>query len=164
MKDSAKDGEGCHKTMTDPSQNRDNARRPSTRHPPRARRRDHGNGLHIGEHTFVNSGCTFLDGADIFIGRHVLIGPNCQFYTPNHPMDYRLRRNDVETCHPIHVGDDSWLGGGVVVLPGVRIGARCVIGAGSVLTRDIPDDSLAVGNPARVVRSLARPCPPAPEA
>lgn len=125
---------------------------------------DHGNGLHIGEHTFINSGCTFLDGADIFIGRHVLIGPNCQFYTPNHPMDYRLRRDDVETCHPIRIGDDSWLGGGVVVLPGVTIGARCVIGAGSVVTRDIPDDSVAVGNPARVVRRLATPSGPASEA
>ena len=78
--------------------------------------------------------------------------------------DYRLRRNDVETCHPIRIGDDSWLGGGVVVLPGVTIGARCVIGAGSVVIRDIPDDSVAVGNPARVVRRLATPSGPASEA
>lgn len=115
---------------------------------------DHGNGIHLGEHAFVNSGCTFLDGADITIGRHTLVGPNCQFYTPQHPMDYRARRHAVETCHPITVGDDCWLGGGVIVCPGVRIGHRCIIAAGSVVTRDIPDDSLAAGCPAVVKRRL----------
>lgn len=123
---------------------------------------DHGHGLRIGEHVFINAGCTFLDGGLITIGAHTLIGPNCQIYTPNHPTDHRLRRQPVETNLPVTIGADCWLGGGVIVLPGVTIGDRCIvtigdrciIGAGSVVTRDIPAGSLAVGNPARVVRSL----------
>lgn len=115
---------------------------------------DHGHGLRIGEHVFINAGCTFLDGGLITIGAHTLIGPNCQIYTPNHPTDHRLRRQPVETNLPVTIGADCWLGGGVIVLPGVTIGDRCIIGAGSVVTRDIPAASLAVGNPARVVRSL----------
>lgn len=115
---------------------------------------DHGNGIIIGEHTFINYNCTFLDGGYIRIGNHVLIGPNCQLYTPQHPMDYIERREPKETEHPITIGDDTWLGGGVIVCPGVTIGERCIIGAGSVVTHDIPDDSLAVGNPARVIRKL----------
>ncbi len=115
---------------------------------------DHASSNHIGEHVFINYNCTFLGGAIITIGNHVLIGPNCQLLTPQHPMNYLDRRKPMETSYPITIGDDTWLGGGVTVLPGVTIGKRCIIGAGAVVVHDIPDDSLAVGNPAVVKRRL----------
>ena len=111
---------------------------------------DHGNGILLGEDTFINCGCVMLDGAYIHIGKNVKIGPHCQFYTPSHPKDFVERREPKETSYPISIGDDTWLGGGVVVCPGVKIGARCIIGAGAVVVHDIPDDSIAVGNPAQV--------------
>lgn len=116
---------------------------------------DHGNGLHLGEGVFVNYNGMFLDAADITIGAHTLIGPNCSLYTPQHPLDYRLRRKTWESAYPITIGADCWLGGNVTVCPGVTIGDRCVIGAGSVVTHDIPSDSLAAGNPCRVIRRLS---------
>ena len=115
---------------------------------------DHGSGIKIGENTFVNYDCIFLDGAYVTIGSRCKIGPQCKFFTPQHPIDYELRREPVETCFPITIGDDCWLGGGVTVCPGVTIGPRCVIAAGSVVTKDIPADSLAAGNPAVVKRNL----------
>lgn len=115
---------------------------------------DHGNGLIIGEHVFINYNCTFLDGGYIRIGNHTLIGPDCRFYTPQHPMDYIERREPKEYEYAISIGDDCWLGGGVTVCPGVSIGDRCIIAAGSVVTRDIPADSLAAGNPATVKHRL----------
>ena len=95
-----------------------------------------------------------LDGGIITIGSHTKVGPNCQFLTPNHPIDYIERRKLVERCSPITIGEDCWLGGGVTVCPGVTIGDRCIIGAGSVVVKDIPSDSMAVGNPCRVIRKL----------
>ena len=115
---------------------------------------DHGNGISVGEHTFINYDCIMLDAGRITIGSNCKIGPRCQFFTPNHPMDYQERRHPVETGLPITVGDDCWLGGGVTVCPGVTIGDRCIIAAGSVVTRDIPSDSMAAGNPAVVKRRL----------
>ena len=115
---------------------------------------DHGNGLHLGEGVFVNYNGMFLDAGDITIGAHTLIGPNCSLYTPQHPMDFRQRRKSLESALPINIGEDCWLGGNVTVCPGVTIGDRCVIGAGSVVTHDIPSDSLAAGNPCRVIRKL----------
>lgn len=115
---------------------------------------DHGNGLVIGRNVFVNYNCIMLDGGLITIGDNVLIGPNCQIYTPQHPMDHVERRGPVETAYPVTIGEDTWLGGGVIVCPGVTIGRRCIIAAGSVVVRDIPDDSLAAGNPAVVKRRL----------
>lgn len=111
---------------------------------------DHGTGIVIGENVFINYNCTMLDSAYIHIGNNVLIGPNCQFYTPQHPFDFLERRQPQETAYPITIGDDTWIGGGVIVLPGVNIGERCIIGAGAVVTKDIPNDSIAMGNPARV--------------
>ena len=93
-----------------------------------------------------------LDGGIITIGSNTQIGPNCQFLTPNHPIDYIERRKPIERCSPITIGEDCWFGGGVTVCPGVTIGDRCIIGAGSVVVKDIPSDSMAVGNPCRVVR------------
>ena len=115
---------------------------------------DHGNGLHFGEGVFVNYNGMFLDAGDITIGSRTLIGPNCSLYTPNHPMDYLQRRKTIETAHPIKIGEDCWLGGNVTVCPGVTIGDRTVIGAGSVVTHDIPSDCLAAGNPCEVIKPL----------
>ena len=115
---------------------------------------DHGNGLHLGEGVFINYNGTLLDAADITIGAHTLLGPNCSLYTPQHPIDYRLRRKTIESAHPITIGEDCWLGGNVTVCPGVTIGSRTVIGAGSVVSRDIPSDCVAAGNPCRVIRHL----------
>ena len=95
-----------------------------------------------------------LDSAYISIGRHCQIGPNCQFYTPIHPFDYKERRKPVESSKPITIGDDCWLGGGVIVCPGVTIGDRCIIGAGSVVTKDIPSHSVVAGVPAKVIKSI----------
>ncbi len=117
---------------------------------------DHGTGIILGENVFVNYDCIMLDGGYIRIGKHTLIGPHCQFYTPQHPMDYVERREEKETAYPITIGEDCWLGGNVVVCPGVTIGNRCIIAAGSVVTKDIPDDSLAAGVPAVVKRSLKK--------
>ena len=115
---------------------------------------DHGNGISIGECSFLNYNCTILDGAYVTIGHDVKIGPDCHILTPQHPKDYLARRGTRETSFPVEIGDDTWLGGNVTVLPGVKIGARCIIGAGAVVVNDIPDDSLAVGNPAVVKKSL----------
>lgn len=112
---------------------------------------DYGDGIIIGEHCFINFNCTFLDGAYITIGNHVLIGPNVQIYTPHHPMNYLERRATKETSSPVTIGDDCWIGGGTIILPGVTIGSRCIVGAGSVVTKDVPSGTTVVGNPARKI-------------
>jgi maltose O-acetyltransferase len=116
---------------------------------------DHGHGIRMGEGTFVNYDCIILDAALVTIGNHVLVGPKCQLVTPQHPKDFLLRRHPCETSYPITIGDDTWLGAGVIVCPGVTIGKRCIIGAGSVVIHDIPDDCMAAGNPAVVKKHLA---------
>ena len=113
---------------------------------------DHGDGIKLGEHVFVNANCTFLDGGYITIGAHTLIGPCVQIYTPHHPMDYLERRGSKEYAYPVAVGEDCWIGGGAIIMPGVTIGNSIVIGAGSVVTKDIPDNVIAYGNPCKVVR------------
>ena len=115
---------------------------------------DHGHGISIGEHTFINYDCIMLDGGEIKIGAYCKIGPRCQFFTAQHPVNYHERTKPVETCHPISIGDNCWLGGNVTVCPGVTIGPRCIIAAGSVVIRDIPADSMAAGNPAVVKKNL----------
>lgn len=116
---------------------------------------DYGSNIHIGPRTFVNYQLTALDVAPITIGADCQIGPNVQLLTPTHPVEPTPRRDKLEAARPITLGDNVWLGGGVVVCPGVTIGDNSVIGAGSVVTRDVPANVLAVGNPARVVRSIA---------
>ncbi len=113
---------------------------------------DYGTNLHVGSRTFANFGLVALDVATITIGDDVQIGPNVQLLTPTHPLDADLRRDKWEAALPITIGDNVWLGGGVVVCPGVSIGADTVVGAGAVVTRDLPAGVLAVGNPARVLR------------
>ena len=115
---------------------------------------DHGHGIKLGENVFINYNGTMLDGGIITIGSNTQIGPNCQFLTPNHPIDYIERRKPIERCSPITIGEDCWFGGGVTVCPGVTIGDRCIIGAGSVVVKDIPSDSMAVGNPCKVKKNL----------
>lgn len=115
---------------------------------------DHGHMIRLAQDVFINAGATILDSGGVSIGARTLIGPSCNIYTPQHPMDYIERRKPVETGLAVTIGEDCWLGGNVTVCPGVTIGDRCVIGAGSVVTHDIPDDCLAAGNPATVKRHL----------
>lgn len=115
---------------------------------------DYGENIHIGARTFINYHLTALDVATITIGEDCQFGPNVQLLTPTHPIDPRPRRDKLEAAKPIVIGHNVWLGGGVIVCPGVTIGDNSVIGAGSVVTRDIPSDVIAVGNPARVLREI----------
>ena len=118
---------------------------------------DYGTHVTIGARCFANFGLVALDVATISIGDDVQIGPNVQLLTPTHPLEPEPRRQKWEAAQPIAIGDNVWLGGGVVVLPGVTIGENTVVGAGSVVTRDLPANVVAVGNPARAVRSLESP-------
>ncbi|KSU56483.1 sugar O-acetyltransferase [Microbacterium enclense] len=115
---------------------------------------DYGENIHIGARTFVNYNLTALDVAEIRIGEDCQIGPNVQLLTPTHPIEPGPRHDKLEAAKPISIGDNVWLGGGVIVCPGVSIGDDSVIGAGSVVTRDIPAGVVAVGSPARVVKEI----------
>ncbi|MER5252185.1 sugar O-acetyltransferase [Streptomyces sp. NPDC002855] len=115
---------------------------------------DYGSNITIGARTFVNYHLTALDVARITIGEDCQIGPNVQLLTPTHPVEPRPRRDKLEAALPITIGDNVWLGGGVIVCPGVTIGDNSVIGAGAVVTKDVPADVVAVGNPARPIRGL----------
>ena len=115
---------------------------------------DYGTHITVGAGTFINYNLTALDVAPITIGRDCQVGPNVQLLTPTHPVEPQPRRDKLEAAQPIVIGDNVWLGGGAIVLPGVTIGENSVIGAGAVVTRDIPANVVAVGNPARVIRSI----------
>ena len=115
---------------------------------------DYGFNIRAGSHLEINHNCVILDCAPVTFGSHVFIGPNCGFYTAGHPLDAATRNRGLEYARPITVGDNVWFGGGVTVLPGVTIGSGSVIGAGSVVSRDIPPNSVAVGNPCRVVKAI----------
>lgn len=115
---------------------------------------DYGHAIRIGARTFVNFGLVALDVAPIVIGDDVQIGPNVQLLTPTHPLEAEARRAKWEAAEPITIESNVWLGGGVIVLPGVTIGQNTVVGAGAVVTRDLPSDVVAVGVPARVIRTL----------
>lgn len=115
---------------------------------------DYGTFISVGARTFINYNLTALDVAPITIGEDCQIGPNVQLLTPTHPVEPQPRRDRLEAAKPISIGDNVWLGGGAIVLPGVTIGDNSVIGAGAVVTRDVPANSVAVGNPARVVRQI----------
>ena len=115
---------------------------------------DYGSHLRIGRNTFVNYHLTAADVAPITIGENCQIGPNVQLLTPIHPTEPDPRREGQERAEPIVIGDNVWLGGGATVLPGVTIGENSVIGAGAVVTKDVPANVVAVGNPARVLREL----------
>jgi maltose O-acetyltransferase len=116
---------------------------------------DYGYQTFVGARTFANFGLVCLDVARVTIGDDVQIGPNVQLLTPTHPIEPTPRREKWEAAQPITIGDNVWLGGGVVVCPGVTIGENTVVGAGSVVTKDLPANVVAVGNPARVLREIA---------
>ncbi|MGY0070337.1 sugar O-acetyltransferase [Streptomyces sp. QTS137] len=115
---------------------------------------DYGSNITIGARTFVNYNLTALDVAAIVIGEDCQIGPGVQLLTPTHPVEPGPRRDKLEAAQPITIGDNVWIGGGAVVLAGVRVGDNSVIGAGAVVTKDVPANVVAVGSPARPVRSV----------
>ena len=115
---------------------------------------DYGSNFEVGEDFYANYHLTVLDVAPVKVGRNAFFGPNVGLYTACHPTDAEERARHVEWARPITIGDDVWLGGDVTVCPGVTIGSNVVVGAGSVVVKDIEADSVAVGNPARVIRKL----------
>lgn len=115
---------------------------------------DYGYNIELGENFFANFNTVILDAGKVSFGDNVFIAPNCGFYTAGHPIDCERRNRGLEYAYPITVGNNVWIGAGTQVLPGVKIGNNVVIGAGSIVTRDIPDDSVAVGNPCRVIRKI----------
>ena len=115
---------------------------------------DYGYNIEVGENFFANYNCVILDAAKVTFGDNVFIAPDCGFYTAGHPIDAERRNKGLEYAYTITVGDNVWIGGGVKVMPGVTIGSNVVIGGGSVVTRDIPDNVVAVGNPCRVLRPI----------
>jgi maltose O-acetyltransferase len=115
---------------------------------------DYGVHIELGSRVFFNFDCVVLDVCPVRIGSYTQFGPAVQIYTATHPLDAALRRLH-ESGRPVTIGEDVWVGGGAIILPGVTIGSRTVIGAGSVVTRDVPDDVVAAGNPCRVIRRLA---------
>lgn len=116
---------------------------------------DYGTNITVGNKVFFNFNCVVLDVTHVTIGNNVLFGPSVQIYTATHPISAVERRKWLESAKPITIGSDVWVGGGAIICPGVTIGDRSVIGAGSIVTRDIPPDVFAAGNPARVIRSLS---------
>ena len=115
---------------------------------------DNGKNIHIGNNFTGNFNLTILDVREVYIGDNVMIGPHTLITTVGHPLNPKGRRDHLAIAEPIHIGDDIWIGGNVTILPGVNIGNNVVIGAGAVVTKDIPDNSLAIGVPARVVREI----------
>jgi maltose O-acetyltransferase len=115
---------------------------------------DYGYHISVGARTFINYGAVILDGAAVTIGSDVQIGPSVKLLTPNHPLDHDARRRGVEMVSPLTIGDGAWLATGVIVCPGVTIGANTVVGAGSVVTKNLPERHLCFGNPCRVIREI----------
>lgn len=115
---------------------------------------DYGSNIFLGEKFYANHNCVILDVAEVRIGDRVLFGPAVQIYATTHPLDASERASGKEFCAPVVIGNDCWIGGGAIILAGVTIGDRTVIGAGAVVTGDIPADSVAAGNPARVIKTL----------
>lgn len=114
---------------------------------------DYGYNISVGRNTFMNFNCVILDVLPVHIGEDCQIGPNVQIYTADHPLDPQLRRTGLESGRPVSIGNNVWIGGGAIILPGVCIGDDAVVGAGSVVTRDVPAGATVVGNPARIHQS-----------
>ena len=115
---------------------------------------DYGYNVEIGKNFFANHNTVILDCAKVTFGDNVLVGPDCGFYTAGHPIDVERRNKNLEYAYPIKVGDNVWIGGGVKVMPGVTIGNNVVIGSGSIVTKDIPNNVVAAGNPCKVIRPI----------
>jgi len=118
---------------------------------------DYGYNIHLGDNVFFNFNCVILDVMRVEIGSNCMFGPNVQIYTATHPLDAVDRRGGLEFARPIKIGCDVWVGGSAVINPGITIGDRSVIGAGSVVVKDIPADVFAAGNPCKVIRYLKTP-------
>ncbi len=117
---------------------------------------DYGSNIITGENVFFNFNCVVLDVMPVTIGSRTLFGPNVQLYTAAHPENHEVRAKNLEFAKPITIGEDVWIGGGVIICPGVTIGNFAVIGAGSVVTKNIPADVVAAGNPCKVIRAVKR--------
>ena len=115
---------------------------------------DYGYNIHWGENAYANFGCIILDAAPVHIGKNVMMAPRVQLLTATHPLEYKARNTGIEFAKPIHIGDNVWIGGGVIINPDVTIGNNSVIGSGSVVVKDIPENVVAVGNPCRVLKSI----------
>mgnify|MGYP001943991523 FL=1 len=115
---------------------------------------DYGTNIYLGDRVFFNFDCVILDPAEVHIGSNVLFGPGVHIYTATHPLEAAARRAGLESAKPVYIGNDVWAGGGAIILPGVRIGDGAVIGAGAVVTKDVPPGVLAAGNPCRVIRPI----------
>lgn len=115
---------------------------------------DYGYNIKVGENFYANHGLVILDAGGVTFGDNVFIAPGCGFHTSGHPVDYERRNAGLEYAYPIVVGNNVWFGAGVQVMPGVKIGDNVVIGGGSVVVKDIPSDSVAVGNPCKVIRKI----------
>lgn len=116
----------------------------------------YGQNIYIGQNVFLNVLCTILDCNEVHIGHHVMIGPNVQIYTAAHVLQAEARIQGWEVAKPIVIEDNVWLGGGAILLPGVRIGQNAVVGAGAVVSRNVPADTIVAGNPAKVIREIER--------
>jgi maltose O-acetyltransferase len=114
----------------------------------------YGYNIHLGDRVFLNYMCTILDTNEVRIGSHVLIGPSVHIYCAAHELQAELRKQDLEVSKPIVIEDNVWIGGGAIVLPGVTIGRNAVVGAGAVVTRSVPANTVVAGNPARVIREI----------
>jgi maltose O-acetyltransferase len=114
----------------------------------------YGRNIRIGDHVFLSVSCTILDSNEVRIGHHVMIGPAVQIYTAAHLLQAEARIQGWEVARPVVVEENVWLGGGAILLPGVRVGRNAVVGAGAVVSRDVPDSTVVAGNPARVIRKI----------
>ncbi|UCF09937.1 MAG: sugar O-acetyltransferase [Candidatus Bipolaricaulota bacterium] len=114
----------------------------------------YGKNTHVGDHSYLNFSCIVLDNNEVRIGSRVMIGPAVQIYTAAHPLQVASRNRGQEVAKPVTIGDDVWIGGGAVLLPGVTVGRSAVVGAGAVVTRSVPASTVVAGNPARVIREI----------